>query len=321
MLQAGASVNFYMFYGGTNFGFTAGTHRSGIGNFKVYTTSYDYDAPITEAGDITPKYHLIRDVIKDFLPLPNVSVPINEPKMQPTPIQLHPKTALLSSAARTTFGSEMISSQYPITFEQMNQFAGFVLYETMLPEDMADPSILRVLVLHDRAIVCVDNVSKMALFSLQMMNSIEFRYFSLQNFVGILSRETLADQLSISAGFGRVLQILVENQGRNNFELHENKFKGIVGNVVLNGRILENWNITGFPFDSVDSNLNASLVHNEQDAALLNKTMNRPTDSLINGPVIFETTFDLNEIELYDTYIDPSGWGKVECPFFPIDIK
>lgn len=44
MLQAGASVNFYMFYGGTNFGFTAGTHRSGAGNFKAYTTSYDYDA-------------------------------------------------------------------------------------------------------------------------------------------------------------------------------------------------------------------------------------------------------------------------------------
>ena len=32
-------------------------------NFLVEPTSYDYDAPISEAGDVTIKYLAIRDVI------------------------------------------------------------------------------------------------------------------------------------------------------------------------------------------------------------------------------------------------------------------
>lgn len=159
MLQAGASVNFYMFYGGTNFGFTAGTHRSGVGNFKAYTTSYDYDAPISESGDITEKYLVLRDVIKDFLPLPNISVPVNQPKLQLPPVELRPRTKLLSPTARSTLGSKMITSQNPLKFEELNQFSGFVLYETLLPDHMADPSNLRIPALHDRAIVSVDDVS------------------------------------------------------------------------------------------------------------------------------------------------------------------
>lgn len=134
----------------------------------------------------------------------------------------------------------------------------------------------------------------------------------LQTFVGILSRETLADTLPISAAFGRVLQILVENQGRNNFEFHENEFKGIIGGALLNNEQLENWNITGFPLESFATNLNKLLVHDEQDPFVLNKIVNRTSEHLFNGPVIFEGTFDLNEVAIYDTYIDPSGgWGKV----------
>lgn len=130
-----------------------------MGNFKAYTTSYDYDAPITEAGDITQKYLVLRDVIKDFLPLPNISVPINEPKLQLPPVQLRPKTTLLSPIARSSLGSKMVTSQSPLTFERLKQFSGFVLYETLLPDTMTDPSNLRIPALHDRAIVSVDNVS------------------------------------------------------------------------------------------------------------------------------------------------------------------
>lgn len=132
----------------------------------------------------------------------------------------------------------------------------------------------------------------------------------MQTFVGILSRETLAESLPISAGFGRVLQILVENQGRNNFELHENDFKGIVGDALLNEQALKNWNITGFPFESFLENLDELLTRVEQDPYV-----SRTSEYLINGPVIFEGTFDINEVNLYDTYIDPSGWGKVEYIF------
>lgn len=130
-----------------------------MGNFKAYITSYDYDAPINEAGDVTPKYFAIRDVIKDFLPLPNVTVPVNEPKLKLPPVQLRPKTTLLSPTARNILGKPMIMSPTPLKFEELNQFAGFVLYETLLPDHMPDPSNLRIPALHDRAIVSVDNVS------------------------------------------------------------------------------------------------------------------------------------------------------------------
>ena len=41
LFTANASINFYMFFGGTNFGFTNGGH---------VVTSYDYNAPLSESG-------------------------------------------------------------------------------------------------------------------------------------------------------------------------------------------------------------------------------------------------------------------------------
>lgn len=151
-------MNFYMFFGGTNFGFTAGANRDGPGNYKADITSYDYDAPMDETGDVTPKFRILRDVIKDFLPLPNISIPLKSPKMKIPTIEVHAKTALLSAASRQTLGREMITSVKPLTFEELNQFSGFVLYETELPTFKLDPSILTIPKLHDRAIVTIDNV-------------------------------------------------------------------------------------------------------------------------------------------------------------------
>lgn len=63
MLNQKANVNFYMFFGGTNFGFTAGANDVGPGKYSADITSYDYDAPLDEAGDPTPKYFAIRKVL------------------------------------------------------------------------------------------------------------------------------------------------------------------------------------------------------------------------------------------------------------------
>lgn len=52
MLDVGANVNFYMFHGGSNFGFTAGANNQGPGKYQPDLTSYDYDAPMDEAGTI-----------------------------------------------------------------------------------------------------------------------------------------------------------------------------------------------------------------------------------------------------------------------------
>lgn len=60
MLGAGAQVNYYVFHGGTNFGFGAGRHPREAACYV--TTSYDYDAPIAEGGGLTPKYYRLRPV-------------------------------------------------------------------------------------------------------------------------------------------------------------------------------------------------------------------------------------------------------------------
>jgi hypothetical protein len=63
LLDKKANINFYMFHGGTNFGFTSGALKIARGYYTADVTSYDYDCPITESGELGGKYHLIRDMI------------------------------------------------------------------------------------------------------------------------------------------------------------------------------------------------------------------------------------------------------------------
>lgn len=65
MLLMKVNVGFYMYFGGTNFGFWAGANDWGIGRYMADITSYDYDAPMDEAGNPTEKYLVFRDVIKE----------------------------------------------------------------------------------------------------------------------------------------------------------------------------------------------------------------------------------------------------------------
>ncbi len=75
LLAAGASVNVYMFHGGTNFGLTNGANDKGV--YRPTITSYDYDAPLDEAGNFTAKFHAFRDVISRYAEVPPlVSTPV-----------------------------------------------------------------------------------------------------------------------------------------------------------------------------------------------------------------------------------------------------
>ncbi len=47
-----------MYHGGTNFAYWNGMNS----RTQVIITSYDYDAPISEAGDVTNKYVILRDL-------------------------------------------------------------------------------------------------------------------------------------------------------------------------------------------------------------------------------------------------------------------
>lgn len=176
-------------------------------------TSYDYDAVMEEAGDpSTMKYVKVRDVIGKYIDLPAYPMPAKTPKMILPEIQLKPIGRLLSETGRKYLtkrhygdnSQAFATADQPITFEELQQFSGLVLYETVLPELEIDPTLLTVENLHDRALVFVD----------------EF-------YVGTLSRENAIDSLPINAGVGHKLQIFVENQGRINFNVF-NDFKVII---------------------------------------------------------------------------------------------
>lgn len=67
LLAMNASFNFYMFHGGTNFGFTSGANTNDTRDTLGYLpqlTSYDFNAPLDEAGDPTDKYYKIKDTLK-----------------------------------------------------------------------------------------------------------------------------------------------------------------------------------------------------------------------------------------------------------------
>lgn len=83
ILSHHASVNIYMVHGGTSFGLMAGASES-TGSYRGNVTSYDYDAPIDEAGHPTPKYFAYRDEILKYthakpLPLPAIPPVITVP--------------------------------------------------------------------------------------------------------------------------------------------------------------------------------------------------------------------------------------------------
>lgn len=131
--------------------------------------------------------------------------------------------------------------------------------------------------------------------------------------MGIWSRKNSTNSIQINTDHGRLLQILVESQGRISFAIF-NEAKGIIGDVTLNNQKLENWNITGYPFENESdlNNLMNILPYVEQEPDVSKKINNRNSDNLSNDPIIFEGKFDINGGEINDTYIDPRGWGKVE---------
>ena len=63
MLSKNISFSLYMTHGGTSFGHWAGANSPG---FAPDVTSYDYDAPINEYGQPTPKYYELREMMKKY---------------------------------------------------------------------------------------------------------------------------------------------------------------------------------------------------------------------------------------------------------------
>ncbi|KAG0725488.1 Beta-galactosidase [Chionoecetes opilio] len=282
MLALNASVNMYMFHGGTSFGFTAGSNMNGA--FQACPTSYDYDAPLSEAGDPTDKYWIVRNVTAKYLPLPPGKVPPASPKHGYGKVSLAP----LGSVFHMLETVQKVTSKWPLTFEALLVPNGLVVYQTVLPFRIADPARLTLNDLHDRGYVFVD-----------------------AEFAGMVSREQDMYDLAISARPNQTLTIVVESQGRICFGPHINDFKGITANVSLSGHILENWTMAPLPLTNA-KRLDRALTRLRRWAASMHLPPHRLQGTDKGGMTFFTGHFQIptNSSHPMDTFLRLDGWSK-----------
>jgi beta-galactosidase len=221
LLMRGASVNLYMFHGGTNFGFTSGANYTLAQPIQPSITSYDYDAPLSEAGWATPKYYALRETIRKHVSYAIPNVPDLLPVIAIPPITLTP-TASLFDLIKTIKPRQAVQ---PLAMEEMDQVSGWVLYRhdvtTAVRGDL-DVSGLR-----DYGVVIVNGKR-----------------------VATLNRRDKLFTAHIDVPAGGRLEILVENLGRINYggDIVNNR-KGIISPVKLGGAELSGWSMYQLPFD------------------------------------------------------------------------
>lgn len=213
LLAAGASVNIYMFHGGTNFAFTNGANDKGI--YHPTVTSYDYDAPLGEDGHPTAKYHALRRVIAAYAPVPEESPPDRPPAPRVSAPMTHSRPLLELPQCDLSLSASSATDDPP-TMEALGQYRGFVLYRTRI--STAAPATLALGEIRDRAIVCVDGQP-----------------------VAVLSRENQESVTRLPAVQDAELVILVEDQGRVNYGPRIGEAKGLLGPVLLDGHPLTGW--------------------------------------------------------------------------------
>lgn len=204
LLAAGASVNIYMFHGGTNFGTTNGANDKG--RYDPIVTSYDYDAPLDEAGHPTEKFHAFREVIARYAEVP---------AEVPAAAALAPAFDVdLTRAGDWVPAGLGEPAPGLVSFDDLAHVGPIVQYRTTLPDGRGGR--LTIGQVRDLAWVRVDGVE-----------------------VGRLSRTLHETTLHLPDG--DVLEITVEDQGRVNYDIRLGEPKGLIGGVQLDGAELTDW--------------------------------------------------------------------------------
>lgn len=204
LLSAGASVNIYMVHGGTNFGLTAGANDSG--RYLPMVTSYDYDAPISESGDITEKFRAFRDVIARHAPVPDETLPepVDAPAFEvaleavgdPLPLVATDRGTFAAPPTLDELGPDVVLAEFAASLHGTPAATG--------------PTVLEVGEVRDLAWVHVDDRP-----------------------VGTLQRTTFEHALAIPAGAEVLLR--VEETGRVNYDTKIGEPKGLIDGVRADG--------------------------------------------------------------------------------------
>ena len=253
MLDRGISFSLYMAHGGTTFGHWGGANCP---PYSAMCSSYDYDAPISEAGWATPKYYKLRDLLMQYADSGQVipDVPQALPVIEIPSIRLEEVAPLFDNLPEP----QTTDSIQPM--EAFDQGWGTILYRTTLPQDVAEGTVLLVDEAHDWAQIFADG-----------------------KLLGRMDRRRGDNSLPLPAlKQGTQLDILVEAMGRVNFDRAIHDRKGITERVELltddQHQTLKNWQVYSFP----------------NDADFAAQKNFRKGDKL-DGPAYYRATFDLEE--------------------------
>lgn len=275
MLSKGISFSLYMTHGGTNWGHWAGANSPG---FAPDVTSYDYDAPISESGQTTPKYWELRKTLAKYM---------NGEKQAKVPATIRCMSVpefMFTECAPIFDNLPVAKTDREIrTMEEYNQGFGSILYRTELPALKAG-AFLTVNDPHDYAQVFVDG-----------------------KFIGKLDRRNGEKELTLpDCPNGAVLDILVEAMGRINFGRAIKDFKGITDNVTVtesrDGRDfvcdLKDWTVYNIE-DTLD-------FYTSADFKPITEFTKDESNRLPRG--IYRGTFNLKKTD--DTFLSFESWGK-----------
>lgn len=215
LLAAGASVNVYMFHGGTNFGLTNGANDKGV--YRPTITSYDYDAPLDEAGNPTAKYHAFREVLARYAPVPADEVVAAEPSPE-FEVTLGEPISLLDR------GPWVEHESLPTLDELGTRLA---IFRTAV--DIDRPALLEIGEIRDRAQLYLDGHP-----------------------LGTLERENHDRAILLPRARGK-LDLVVEDQGGVNYGPRIGETKGIVGPALLDAAPITRWATCAIDLDGIPS--------------------------------------------------------------------
>ncbi|XP_064479512.1 beta-galactosidase-like [Ornithodoros turicata] len=275
ILKRNGSVTFYMFHGGTNFGFSNGA------NPPAQPTSYDYGAPLSEAGDPRGLYFDIMNVISRYntrrLVAPDLPFPAPKLNYGSVEITCGPSLTSVMDHFRKLDMLNSATAINPMGFEAMGQNYGYVIYTTVVPFAVGRPSRLIIPEFSDRAYIIYGSST-----------------------VIVDSVNNLPAMISVSKG--DTLTIIVENAGRINFGERLGELKGILSNVTLDDQLLTHWLMEAVP------------ITKDSQITELFKFVNNPERKWVQScraPGFFIGRFSLQEgQEPVDTFLDPTGWTK-----------
>lgn len=273
MLSKGISFSLYMTHGGTSFGHWAGANSPG---FAPDVTSYDYDAPINEYGQATPKYWELRHTMEKY----NDGGKLPAPPKAPMPVITIPKFVFTEYAPLGNGMGSSVQSRDIRSFEDMDMGWGIADYSTALPKIPVE-SMLTLNEPHDFAQVFVDG-----------------------KYIGKIDRVKNEKTLMLPpVEKGAELCIRIEAMGRINFGRAIKDYKGITKEVTISAEMdgheaswnLKNWTIVPIP-DNNETAVKALSVGTEtskrtrQHAKLLTKagyyrghfTLRKPGDTFLN---------------------------------------